>query len=161
MARVRTALVVAVPLAAAAVAVTLWAAPYWLDVARHAVAEQRWPDERGRIEAAVAAVALPDGFAPVPCADAARTDVDRCWRTAGTPEDSAEALVGALAEAGVTGVAVAAPPEGGDLAMVQGVVAGRQVWAVAAREVDPDATRVEDMFLGTVLVKVTADLDAP
>jgi hypothetical protein len=161
VARARTALAVAVPLAVAAVAVTLWAAPYGLEVARHEVQERRWPEDRARIEAALAAVELPEAFAPVACSDAARTDADRCWRTPVSPREAADLLAGALASAGVEDAEPAAPPPGGDMTTVIGSVAGRQVWAVAGREVDPAATRVEDMFTGTVLVRLSADLDAP
>jgi hypothetical protein len=162
--RTRTAVLVAVPLAAAAVGLTLYAGPYWVDVARHRLEEQRWPAQRARIEAAVAGVALPAGYVEEPCGGAPDPDA-RCWHVDARPEDVPEDLAAALRAAGVEGVATElAPVEGAStVALARGTVDGRVVGLFATREPDEAATRASgDLVLrpGTV-VRSTADLVAP
>jgi hypothetical protein len=165
MRHARSALLVALPLAALAIGGTVWAGPYWLGVAQQAVAQHRWPEQRAQIEAAVAAVDLPDRFAAVACtepgtgADAA----DRCWQVEASPEDVADDLTAALEAAGVEQVATSTPAlarQGVVGVHAVGSVADRVVQILAFRELDEPPFH-ESLFTGTVEVRLTADLTAP
>jgi hypothetical protein len=165
MRRTRTAVLIALPLTALAIGCTVFAGPYWLGVARQALAEQRWPDQRARIEAVVAAVDLPDRFAPVPCdglglgADGA----DRCWRVEALPADVADDLTAALEAAGADRVAASTSSRsryGVVAADALGFVADRVVLVAAVRELDRDRLP-ESPFADTSVVHLTADLAAP
>lgn len=166
MRRTRSALLVALPLGALAIGCTLWAGPYWLGVAQQAVAQQRfWPEQRAQIEAAVAAVDLPDRFTAVPCAGpgAGADTADRCWRVEASPEDVAADLTAALEAAGVEQVGTSTPAlarHGVVGAHAVGSVADRVVQILAFRELDQSPLR-EHLFTGTVEVRLTADLTSP
>jgi hypothetical protein len=163
--RPRTAVLVALPLAVLAVALTLWAGPYWLGVAQHAVAEARWPEQRTALEAAVDAVALPDRFAAAPCdgPGSGAGSTDRCWQVEAAPEDLADDLAAALTAAGVDDVQVSTSSAGRygiTGAHAVGVVADRVVQILAFRELDESPLRTTP-FTSTVEVRLTADLTAP
>ncbi|GIG36991.1 hypothetical protein [Cellulomonas pakistanensis] len=167
MSRARTAALLAVPLAAAAVALTLYAGPYWVGEVRHRVDEQRWPEQRARIEAALAAVELPAGYAPLDCADSpfGAPESGRCWRTTTLPADAAGDLAPALTAVGVeieeslTGIGPVLHGTPASAAAV-GTLEGRSVHLSVTREVD--RTRLPATPFGdTAVVELTADLGAP
>lgn len=164
MTRSRTgpALLVAVPLAAAAVALTVWAGPYWFGEARRVVDQHRWPGLRAEVDAAVDAVTLPEGYVPVACPLPDRDDErQRCWRVERLP-DVLPDLEDALAAAGATPVdawtdVLDAEPVA---AVAVGTVAGRVLVLVANRELR-DQPLAGDMFTGGSSVRLTADVEAP
>jgi hypothetical protein len=158
---------VALPLAVAAVGVTLWAGPYWLGVARQAAAEHRWPEERAVVEAAVAALQLPAGYATVPCPEPSDDDA-RCWRVAAEPDRVQVDLEAALTAVGaqeVTALVSELPRYGPVGATVHGSVAGRVLVLLGDRELLPrepgDPIPPGGPFADTVLVRLSADLAPP
>lgn len=166
MSRTRTAVLVAVPLVAAAVALTLYAGPYWVGEIRHGVEERRWPEQRARIEAALGAVTLPEGYEPIDCADGFGAQAGaRCWRTRTLPVDAADDLAIALTavdvvlEESVTGVG---PEMDGTAASASalGWLEGRTVQLTVTRELDR-ANLPATPFADTAVVELTADLAAP
>lgn len=164
MSRARTAVLVAVPLAAGAVALTLYAGPYWVDVVEQRVDEQRWPEQRTRIEAALDAVVLPEGYEPIDCADGSGArEGARCWRTAALPADAAVDLGPALT---AVGVEVLDEGVGPDLrgapasASAIGMLEGRTVLLSVTRELDR-ANLPETPFADTAVAELVADLVEP
>jgi hypothetical protein len=162
--RARTAVLVALPLAAGAVALTLYAGPYWVDVVRHRVDEQRWPEQRARIEAAVDAVVLPEGYEPIDCADGfGASEGTRCWRTAALPADAAVDLAPALLAVGVDVLDEGVGPDlrgAPTTAFATGMLEGRSVFLSVTRELDR-ANLPETPFADTAVAELTADLTAP
>lgn len=164
MSRARTAVLVAVPLAASAVGLTLYAGPYWVDVARHRLDEQRWPEQRARIEAALDAVVLPEGYEPIDCADGfGAREAARCWRTAALPADAAADLAPALTAVGVEVLDDGVGPDmrgAPATASAIGLLEGRSVLLSVTRELDR-ANLPETPFADTAVAELTADLAAP
>lgn len=165
--RLAAVLAVTVPLALASVALLLWAAPFWVEQVRGAVDRHRWPEQRERIEAAVAGLALPEGYRETDCGELASGPADRCWWTDALPSSTAAELKAALVAAGATDVSsdslAAASPAEASLLVSTGSVAGRDVHLAASREVDEEATLTsgELVLRPGSLVRLIADLDAP
>lgn len=162
--RLRTAVLVALPLALLSVAVAVWAGPYWLERGREYLDRRRWPEQRAHVEEAVAGLALPPAYVEEPCAGEPAPGT-RCWHVDARPEDVLAELAAALTAAGAEDVATdTAPLEGGvAIALARGTVEDREVGLVAAEEVDEEATLASGglvMRPGAV-VRSTADLDAP
>lgn len=162
--RTRTAALVAVPLAAAAVGLTLYAGPYWVGEVRHRVDEQRWPDQRARIEAALDAVDLPAGYEPIDCAEAfGAPEGTRCWRVTALPVHAAPDLAPSLAAAGVevTGEDLGPEMHGTPAsAAASGRLEGRVVRLSVTRELDRGRLPATP-FADTSVAELTADLAAP
>lgn len=157
----RHRIVVAAALVLLTTGTVLWAAPSWVEAGRHALAERRWPAERAEIERALAAVALPERYAAVPCDGGAETD--RCWRATASPAEVVDDLGAALDAVADGEVATSTTPGGrhGTLgADALGTVAGRVVQLTAWRETD-ESRLPATPFGPTVLVRLTADLEAP
>lgn len=169
MSRTRTAVLIALPLTAAAVALTLWAGPYWVDAARQVVAEQRWPAQRAAIEEAAAAVRLPDVYEPVPCPTPDLGGIQRCWRVATTAAEALPDLEAALEAVGVADLLSSVQRLDGVGAVgahAFGVVEGRAVQLMADRELRdpaerPDGTDRSQWFSEGLFVRLLADTTAP
>ncbi len=162
----RTGAVVAGALIALASA---FAGVYGYGVAReawtHVRAERAWPDQRARLEAAVAAVELPDGYRRVDCAADAVVE-QRCWRVDALPDDVLPdqlATLDGVGDTGAVGDCDGTPTWRGRPVgcAVSTILAGRLLGATAFRDVDPDASHPDDVVLDSTLVGLGADLTPP
>ncbi|MBO1752928.1 hypothetical protein J4G33_14035 [Actinotalea sp. BY-33] len=131
-------------------------------------AERAWPQDRERVVDAAAAVALGDGYAPVPCDELFSVDGARCWTTDRRPEDALPDLVGALTSVGATVTPTWCHPTSPDgpgacdvVATFAGTYAYQGINAGAARDIDLEAEDIEGLWLSTTTVFVVPVFTPP
>ncbi|MBI9115729.1 hypothetical protein [Sanguibacter suaedae] len=166
----RTWIPVAVGSLTAALVVGALVADPARDVVHGWIAERAWPEDLAAVTAAMDAVDLPDGYAPVTCPDDGLA-ATRCWTTLLTPEQ-AEPDMGAAAEEAsdlvtleTSPVASAGTGERPTLTVVTASVQGTYDFQgfslLAQRDIDEEATSVDELWLDTTTVLLVPALTPP